>query len=119
MNPTKQAHSIDAGGANTASGLAATGRSPLEAHALGRETVLRLLSDAEVASVSTAETAVALADGDEYLDLQALDQGVKRARGPAVPMGSILPKKAVHETTWTKILAELSVQVAATARRGS
>jgi hypothetical protein len=78
-----------------------------------RKTVLGFLSDDEVASVSTAETASGLLDGDEYLDLQALDQGVRRARGTAVAMGRVLPRKAVHEATWTKILAQLPVSGAA------
>lgn len=78
----------------------------LETHHLSRETVLGLLSDDEVASVSTAETAAGLSDGEEYIDLQAIDQGVRRARG-AVSMGRVLPRKAVHESTWNKILAQL------------
>ena len=44
-----------------------------------RDTILKLLSDDEVAKVSTAETASRLADGDEYLDLEHLDKGVRRA----------------------------------------
>jgi hypothetical protein len=124
MNSTKQVHATGAHEAVQARGLAfgpgSTGPSALETHALSRETVLSLLSDDEVASVSTAETAAALADGDEYVDLQDLEQGVKRARGMAVSMGRILPRKAVHETTWTKILAELrGVEGAAILRPGS
>lgn len=73
-----------------------------------RDHILNLLSDVEVASVSNAETAARLANGDEYLDLEHLDQGVQRAGGPATPMGRVLPKKAVHETTWVKILSHLT-----------
>ncbi len=72
-----------------------------------RDSVLRLLSDAEVASVSTAETAADLADGDEYLDLEHLDQGVRRARKGTSPMGRLLPRKAVSENTWNQVLAQL------------
>jgi hypothetical protein len=72
-----------------------------------RDTILKLLSDDEVAKVSTAETADRLADGDEYLDLEHLDQGVQRAPRPATPMGRVLPKKAVHENTWKKIIKQL------------
>jgi hypothetical protein len=72
-----------------------------------REDVLLLLSDDEVAKVSTAETAARLGDGDEYLDLEHLDQGVRRAVGATTPMGSVIPRKAVHDGTWGKILKRL------------
>ena len=72
-----------------------------------RDSVLKLLSDDEVASVTTAETADRLPDGDEFLDMEQLNQGVQRARGTRVPMGRVLPRKAVHENTWSKILKGL------------
>jgi hypothetical protein len=74
---------------------------------VSRDSVLKLLSDEEVARVSTAETATRLVDGEEYLDLERLDLGIRRALGAHTPMGRVLPKKAVLETTWTKILAQL------------
>lgn len=42
-----------------------------------RDRILKLPSDDEVASVTTAETAAHLSDGDEYLDLEQLNQGVR------------------------------------------
>ena len=75
-----------------------------------RDRILKLLSDDEVAKVSTAETAVRLATGDEYLDLEHLDQGVLRAGTTSTPMGRVLPKKAVRADTWSKILAQLAAQ---------
>jgi hypothetical protein len=72
-----------------------------------REAILQLLSDDEVATVSTAETAPQLSVGDEYVDLEHLDDGVRRAGGAIAPMGRLLPKKAVHDATWAKILAKL------------
>jgi hypothetical protein len=74
---------------------------------LTRESILSLLSDAEVALVSTAETEPRLLEGDEYLDLEHLDLGVRRARGLTSPTGSLLPKKAVHNETWSKIVRQL------------
>jgi len=74
-----------------------------------RETILQLLSDDEVATVSTAETAPRLSAGDEYVDLEHLDDGVRRAGGMIESMGRLLPKKAVHEATWAKILTKLPV----------
>ena len=73
-----------------------------------RDGIMNLLSDDEVARVSTAETAKRLTDGDEYVDLKQLTQGVCRARGVSTPMGSIIPRKAVSEATWGKILMEVT-----------
>lgn len=73
-----------------------------------REAILQLLSDDEVANVSTAETAAHLADGDEYLDLEQLDLGVQWASATTPPMGRVLPCAAVHPMTWVKILNQLA-----------
>jgi hypothetical protein len=70
---------------------------------LTRESILKLLSDDEVSKVSTAEAAIHLAEGEEYLDLERLEAGVLTAT-----MGSVLPRKAVHPATWTRILQQLS-----------
>jgi hypothetical protein len=75
---------------------------------VARDSILKLLSDDEVASVSTAETVVRLSEGDEYIDLERLDQGVQRARGSTTPMSRVLPRRAVHEATWSKVLAQLT-----------
>jgi hypothetical protein len=80
-----------------------------------RDQILKLLSDDEVASVSTAETAIRLADGEAFLDLEQLDRGVQRAKGTGPDMGRVLPKKAVHPDTWNKILAALTSLRSATA----
>jgi len=74
---------------------------------LTRESVLKDLSDEEVASVSTAEATSHLSNGDEYLDLDHLEKGIRRAQGITPPMGHVLPKKAVHEQTWRKIMGQL------------
>lgn len=85
-----------------------------------RDTILKLLSDEEVARVSTAETAVRLAEGEEYIDLETPDQGVHRADGgKAVPMGHVLPRKAVHEKTWRDIVSLLSAHALEAAARRS
>jgi len=73
-----------------------------------RDGIMNLLSDAEVASVSSAESAESLADGDEYIDLEQLDQGVRRAQAAPTPMGRVLPRKAVRQDTWSKILVKLT-----------
>jgi hypothetical protein len=73
-----------------------------------RDGIMNLLSDEEVARVSTAETAQKLADGDEYVDLEQVDKGVLRAQSTPTPMGRVLPRKAVHEDTWSKIVMTLT-----------
>lgn len=76
---------------------------------LTRDKILNLLSDDEVAAVSTAETAAELADGEEFIDLNAFAHGVQLAPKAKTPMGHVLPKKAVHAGTWKKIVAQLPV----------
>ena len=75
-----------------------------------RDSILKLLSDEENARVSTAETASGLIEGEEYLDLEDLDQGVQRAKASTAKakMGHVLPRSAVSEETWGKILVQLT-----------
>ena len=74
-----------------------------------RASIMKLLSDDEVAKVSTAESAVRLLENDEYLDFERLDLGVQRAIEDVPYMGVVLPKKAIPISTWIKILANLDV----------
>jgi hypothetical protein len=73
-----------------------------------RENILMLLTDDEVASVCTAETAVRPLEGEEYFDLNDLDQGVRKMLGTAPPMSRLLLRRAVRQETWSKILRELA-----------
>jgi hypothetical protein len=99
--------------------LLTTGASQVTAHAhpaagderraehITREAILGLLSDEEVARVSNAEASAQLSEGEEYLDLEQLDQGVRRnLRAPKL-MGRVLPRRAVQERTWNEIVARL------------
>jgi hypothetical protein len=72
-----------------------------------RRHILKLLSDEEIARVSMAETAPGLSEGEEYLDLGDLQQGVRRALGTNMPMRRILPRKSVETSTWNDILEQL------------
>jgi len=74
-----------------------------------RENILMLLSDDEVATVCTAETMVRPLEGEEYLDLDDLDQGVRSALGTSPKMSRLLLRRAVHPKTWLKILNQLTV----------
>ncbi len=75
---------------------------------VARDAILKLLSDDELAKVSNAESAYQLADGDEYIDLRNLSQGVQIS-GSASPltMGHVLPRRAVRDETWNRIVAQL------------
>jgi hypothetical protein len=86
-----------------------TMKSDLQAENVPRESVLKLLSDDEVASVSTAETAARLLDGEEYFDLEQLDRGVQQATMSTTVMGHVLPRRAVHKDTWSTILTLLGL----------
>ena len=72
---------------------------------LRRHAMLELLSDEEVARVSNAETATELLEGEEYLDLARPERGTLRASSSnSVHMSEILPRAAVSEQTWAKLV---------------
>ncbi len=73
-----------------------------------RESILGVLSGDELAHLWKPETAARLSDGEEYLDLEQLEQGVRQARRTITPMGRVLPRKAVHQSTWSTILEKLA-----------
>lgn len=83
-----------------------------------RTKVLDLMSDDEIARVSAAESALRLEDGEDYLDLEALERGVQRASGANTARVRILPRKAVGDLTWEKILRELAGTPAAAPHSG-
>lgn len=69
-----------------------------------RQEVMSLLSEEEIAQVSITETGPRLREGQEYLDLEQACGGIRRAVGASPPLGRVLPRDAVHATTWGKIL---------------
>ncbi len=74
-------------------------------NALTRDAILKLLTDAEVAKVSRAEDAPRLVEGDEYVDLEDLGSGVRLVQaGSRVKPSHALPRSAVSDATWTKIV---------------
>ena len=84
-------------------------KDPKLAQQSARNEVLKLLSDEEIARVSNTEGTNGLAEGQEYVDLEHLDQGAQRAKAQmTIAMGHILPRRAVSDATWTKILAHLA-----------
>jgi hypothetical protein len=83
--------------------MAADKRTPYEL----REAILKLLSDDEIAKVSTEEGERRLTDGDEYVDLDKLEDGVSTADGEPVAIGRVLARVDVQPETWSEILAKL------------
>jgi hypothetical protein len=78
---------------------------PATKNVLKRDEILKLLTDAEVAKVSTAEGAPRLIEGDEYIDLEDLDSGVQLVQAtPRTAPGRALPRSAVSDATWAKIV---------------
>jgi len=75
-----------------------------------RREILSLLSDDELGAVSNAEQQ-RIPEGDEYLDLEHLELGVLRAE-PATQGKHALPRAAVSDATWLKILTVLETPIA-------
>lgn len=73
-----------------------------------RDKVLKLLADADVVQVSTVEGSSELAIGDQFLNLDALEQGPRYSADAQRPTANVLARKAVHEEIWVKILNELA-----------
>jgi hypothetical protein len=83
-----------------------------------REQVLKLLSHDEAARLSASKTSPSLADGDEYIDLAAPENGVRSVHGAMqLTMGDILPRKVVSAGTWAKITGRFGTRFAAKAPR--
>jgi hypothetical protein len=72
--------------------------------AVTREAILALLNDAEVARVSGAEGAARLIEGDEYVDLEDPSAGVRQVHATSPRASHALPRSAVSESTWAKIV---------------
>ena len=75
-----------------------------------RDSIMELLSDDEIAKVTAAESANSLVDGDEYIDLEQLDQGVRTVMGgtAAIAVGRVVAKKAILKRTWDHVVAQLA-----------
>ncbi len=72
---------------------------------LKRESILDLLTETEMAKVSSAEDTTQLTEGDEYVDLENLESGVHQVQQtPLLPPGHALPRSAVSDVTWARIV---------------
>jgi hypothetical protein len=77
--------------------------SPAFKAAVTRDTILNVLSDAEVAKVSTVEGGPV---SGEYVDLEHLELGVQSGSA-GVDSANLLAKSAVSPESWKKIVAML------------
>src|SRR5438105_2573682 len=76
---------------------------------LTRDAILGLLTDAEVAKVSTAEDAVSLIEGDHYVDLLDLEAGVQEVQAtPRTAPSHVLPRSAISDASWQKIVRAIA-----------
>lgn len=74
-----------------------------------REAILGMLSDEEVAKVSTAEATSVMGAGQEFIDLGNLGRGIQRVNAATtVKMANVLPRKAVSAETWPKLVDYLA-----------
>jgi hypothetical protein len=73
--------------------------------AFSREELQSLLSDGEIARVSRAEGDTRLVEGDEYIDLEDVAAGVHQVHATSIRPTRALPRSAVSEATWAKIVA--------------
>ncbi len=75
--------------------------------------VLNLLSNDEVIRMKARKAILGLADGDEYIDLAAPENGVRSVHGAMQrTMGQVLPRKAVSAETWAKISGRFGTRFA-------
>jgi hypothetical protein len=70
-----------------------------------RDDILKLLSPEELGAVAITNDE-RIPEGDEYLDLEHPELGVLRAEATTSNKHA-LPRSAVSDTTWTKILTVL------------
>jgi hypothetical protein len=79
----------------------------IETAAATRAAILDLLSAEEVAHVTTAHTAHWLNADEEFLDLEHVDRGIRRASCVTAPACYVLPRTAVSDETWRQIVSRL------------
>ncbi len=79
----------------------------IEQDEISRKLFIRMLSDEEIARVNAGETSDHLELDEEYVDLNVLSRGVQRAMAGERPSNVVLPRRAVHVSTWDKLLSHL------------
>jgi hypothetical protein len=80
---------------------------PNQSELTTRDRVLQLLSEGEFAGVGNGSEDTLLRRGEQYLDLEHLALGVQRSDGTSTATAGIVPRNAIHEDTWRRILRQL------------
>ena len=71
--------------------------------------ILELLSDDEVSRVSALEGGPRLEEGEEYIDLERPQEGVRLVQATTtLKMSEVLPRRVLPDATWSKICARLA-----------
>ncbi len=73
-----------------------------------RDSILKELSEDELKSVTKAESEARIRPGEEYLDLERLDEGAQRGPNTTTAMANVLPRRSVRPETWSRIMAHVS-----------
>ncbi|MDB4935516.1 MAG: hypothetical protein JWP87_2488 [Labilithrix sp.] len=74
-----------------------------------REAIINLLTDDEVAKVSRAEDEGRLREGEEYVDLENPGAGIQKVQAATrINPHDVLPRSAVSDATWAKIVRTLA-----------
>jgi hypothetical protein len=77
--------------------------------AITRDTILKLLTDAEVANVSRDEGQARLGRGDEFVDLEQIGLGIQKLQfNPRVELPTAVAQGSVSDATWRKIVSALA-----------
>lgn len=79
----------------------------LEPSHVMRDAILDLLTNEEVAAVQREANARLMRAGEEYIDLEHVELGVRQASGLSIPRGYVLPRTAVSDMTWHRIVRTL------------
>lgn len=77
---------------------------------LTRDALIALLGPDDVANIRAAEAAASLEEGEEYLDLNHLEHGVRRVSDHTASVTNVLPKRAISERVWQMLLAQTPQQ---------
>lgn len=72
-----------------------------------RAMIMSLLSETDVARVSSGGGGCELIEGDEYVDLEQLHDGVLRMEARGATSAEFLPRNALADATWSSICARL------------
>jgi hypothetical protein len=73
------------------------------------ETIQELLSEDDGAGRHAPGGVSLLVRGDEYLNLDHLERGVRRCARKSSLLPHVLPRKDVQEATWNKIVLHLPI----------